>query len=101
MPDVFQDGCPGSDADTSANEDGNLVLKDVFGWCTIRTVDADMGKILTFLKSNFIFLLRVVIRVQRFKFLCLSISTAESIAEALGPVTELADVNADVRVVWA
>lgn len=54
MVDGFQDRSPGCHADTGTDEDGDFVLEDVFGGCTVGTVDAESRHLLAMLKCYFI-----------------------------------------------
>ena len=59
VPDVFEDGRPGSDANASADEDSDFVVEDVFGGGTVRAVDADGGHFLPVLQGHFVHAHRV------------------------------------------
>lgn len=54
VPDILQDRGPGGDADSGADEDGDLIAEDVFGWCAVGAVDADFGHCLPVLEGDLV-----------------------------------------------
>ena len=94
MPDVFEDGRPRRDADAGADQDGDLVVEDVFGGGTVRPVDADRGHGLAVCKRDFVH----AHRVEGIVFFCLGGARAECVGEGAGEVADLADVDRDIGV---
>lgn len=89
VPDVLEDGGPGCDSDTCADEDGDFVVEDVFGGCSVWTVDAEFGHGLTVLESDFVHAVLVDAVVQ----FGLGGSGSECITESAGEVSDLTDVD--------
>ena len=94
MPDVLQDAGPGRDADARADEDGDLVVEDVFGRRAVRPVDADRRHGLARLQRDFVH----PVRIQGVVFFGLGGAGAERVTGCPGPVPDLAHVDADVGV---
>lgn len=94
VPDVLEDRGPRGDADAGTNEDGDFILKDVLGGCSVRAIDAERGHLLAVLQGNFVHALGAHLVVQ----LCLGVTGTKGITESLGKVTDLADVNGHVGV---
>lgn len=97
VPDVLEDRGPRSDADTSSDEDSDFVFKDILGGSTVRSIDAQSGHHVSVLEGDFVHAHGINLVVQ----LCLSSTSTERITELASKVTNLADVNGDVRVVRA
>lgn len=95
--DGFENRGPGCDADTCANQDGDFVLEDVFGGGTVRTVDAQGGHLLAVLQRDFVHAQRVELVVE----LALGLTGTKGVSKGASEVTDLADVDRDVRVVGA
>ena len=94
MPDVLENGCPRSNTDTGTNENRDFILENVFSGGTIRPIDTEARHLLSILKSNLIHTHRVNSIVK----LGLSATGTESITQGLGEITNLANVNRDIRV---
>lgn len=89
VPDVLEDGRPGCDADTGPDQDGDLVVEDVFGGCAVRAVDAEFWHLLTVLERDLVHAHWVDVVVQfRLRNAC-----SKRVAECAGEVTYLADVH--------
>jgi hypothetical protein len=97
MPDVLEDGSPGGDADTCADEDGDFVVEDVFRGSTVGAVNAELRHLLSVLESDFVHAVGVDAIVE----LGLGGTGTEGVSEGAGEVTDLADVDGDVGVEWA
>lgn len=97
MPDVLEDGGPGGNADAGTDEDGDFVLKDVFGGGTVRAVDANRRHLLALLERDFIH----AHGIKGVVFFRLGRAGTESVGHGAGPVAHLAHVDADVGVEWA
>lgn len=97
MPDVLQDACPGCDADARPDQDGNLVVEDVFGRSSVGPVDADRRHRLVLLQGDFV----DPGRVKRVKLLGLSRPTTQGVTKRSGPVAHLADMDAHIWVLRA
>ena len=54
MPDVLEDGSPRGDTDTCADENGDLVIKNIFSGSSIRSIDAKFGHLLSVLECNLV-----------------------------------------------
>lgn len=54
MPDVLQNRRPWSDTDTSSDEDGNFVFKNVFGRSSVRAINAQSRHLLAVLQGDFV-----------------------------------------------
>jgi hypothetical protein len=59
MPDVLEDGGPRSDTDTSADEDSDFVVKDVFSGSSVRSINAKFGHLLSILECDLVHTHRV------------------------------------------
>ena len=94
VPDVFEDGSPGGDADAGADEDGDFVVEDVFGGGAVGSVDAEARHRLPVLDGDLVH----AHRVEAFEFFGLDGAGAEGVAEGAGEVADLADVDGDVGV---
>lgn len=94
MPDVLKNSSPGCDTDTGSDEDGDLVVEDVFGGGTVRAVDAKKGHLLAVLERDFVHTAWVDAVIE----LGLRGPSSEGVTELPGEVTDLADVNGDVGV---
>jgi hypothetical protein len=88
---------PGCDTNTGTDEDGDFVLEDVLSGRSVRSVNLEAGHLLTVLQRNFVHAHGVKLVVQ----LGLRLSSTKSIGKSAGKVTDLADVDRDVRVVGA
>ncbi len=51
VPDIFEDGSPWGNTDSSSDEDGNFVVKHVFGGRTVGTVNSESGHLLAVLED--------------------------------------------------
>lgn len=94
MPNVFQDGGPGRDADARAHQDGDFVVEHVLCGSTVRPVDANLGHLLPVLHGDFVHSQRI----EAVDILGLFGPAAESVAECLGKVAYLPNVDTYVRV---
>ena len=94
VPDVLENRGPGSDTDTGTDQHSDFVLEDILGGGTIRTVDAELGHLLTMAESDLVHAKGIQIVVE----LGLSLSSAESVRERAGEVTNLADVDRDIGI---
>ena len=94
--DVFEDSGPWGNSNTGTDQDGDFVVKDVFGWCSVWSVDADGGHFLSVLESNFVDCVGVL--VVEF---CLGVACSESVSESTSEISYLTDVDGDVGVKWA
>ena len=92
--DVFEHGGPGGDADAGADEDGDLVVEDVFGRRAVGAVDAQGGHGLVVLQGDFVDAVVVVLP----EVAGLGGAAAEAVAEGAGEVADLSDVDGDVGV---
>lgn len=97
MVDLFEDGSPRRDADTCADEDGNFVLEDVFGGCSVGAVNAEGRHLLSVLKRDFVHAHRVELVVE----LGLRLAGSESISERTCEIADLTDVDGNVGVFGA
>lgn len=94
MPDVLEDGGPGSDADAGADEDGDFVVEDVLGGGAVGPVDTEGGHFLAVLQGDFVH----AEGVEAFEVFGLRGAAAEGVAEGAGEVADLPDVDADVGI---
>lgn len=94
VPDVFEDAGPGRDADAGADEDGDVVVEDVFGRRAVRPVDADRWHRLPVGERDLVH----AHRVEGVVVFGLGGAGAHGVAEGAGPVADLADVDGDVGV---
>jgi len=94
VPDVFEDGRPRRDADTGADQDGNLVVEDVFGGGAVGAVDAQAGHLLPVLEGDLVH----AHGVEGVVVFGLGGPGTEGIAEGAREVADLTDVDADVGV---
>lgn len=94
VPDVFEDGGPGRDADAGADEDGDLVVEDVFGGGAVGAVDAQARHLLPVLERDLVH----AHGVEGVVVFGLGGAGAEGVAEGAGEVADLPDVHADVGV---
>ena len=92
VPDVFEDGGPGSDTDTCSDEDGDFVVEHIFGGSSIWAIDAELGHLLAILKGNFVH----AHRVEAVIGFGLRGATAKGVTKGAGEVTNLADVDGDI-----
>lgn len=97
MPDVLEDGRPGRDADSRADEDGDLVLEDVFCGRAVGPVDAQGREAVTVHERHFVHAVGIDAVVE----LSLGRAGADAVGELLGEVADLPDVDGDVVVVGA
>ena len=97
VPDVFEDAGPWRDADAGADEDGDFVVEDVFGWGSVRSVDADSRHCLTVLECDLVH----AHGIEAFELFGLEGAGAEGVSESAGKVADLSDVDGDVGVVRA
>ena len=94
VPDVLEDRRPRRDADAGADEDGDLVVEDVFRRRAVRPVDADRGHHLPLLERHLVHLHGV----DGVVFFGLGGAGPEGVGHLARPVAHLADVDADVGV---
>lgn len=94
VPDVFENGGPGRDADAGADEDGDLVVEDVFGGGAVGAVDAQARHGLPVLQRDLVH----THGVEGVVVFGLGGPGAEGVAEGAREVADLADVHADVGV---
>lgn len=94
MVDVFENGGPGSDTNASTDEHSDFVLEYVFGGSSVGSVDTEIGHLLAILQSNLVHSHGVDTVVK----LGLGAAGTNRITESAGEVTNLANVNRDVRV---
>lgn len=97
MPDVLQDGGPRCDTDTSSDQNSDFVFENILSRSTIGSVDFQSRHLLPILKSNLVHAHGIHTLVQ----FGLSGSSTNSITEGSGEVTDLANVDRNIRVVWA
>ena len=97
MPDILENGGPGRHADTSSDQDSNLVLEDILSRGAVGPVNEETGHLLAILERYLIHAQRVDAVVE----LGLCRASTDGIAECASEVTHLADVDGDVGVVWA
>jgi len=106
VPDVLKDGSERSDTDTSTNEDGYFGFEDVFSGSTVWAINANNGERasvgigveLNKVTTAFLDQVRFVILLKGLHGGCRNglhdcRSGTNTLAECLGPVTNLADVN--------
>jgi len=94
VPDAFENGGPGRDADAGADEDGDLVVEDVFGGGAVGAVDAQARHGLPVLQRDLVH----THGVEGVVVFGLGGPGAEGVAEGAREVADLADVHADVGV---
>ena len=94
MPDVFQNGGPRRDADAGADEDGNLVFKDVFRGRTVRAVDAQARHLGAGLQRDFVHAVWIDLVIEFGG--CRA--GADGIGQCASKVSGLAHMHADVGV---
>ena len=97
MVDGLENRGPGRDTDTGTDEDCDFVLEDVLCRGSVGTVNAESGHLLTVLKRNLVHAHGVELVVK----LGLRLTSAESISKSAGEITDLTDVNRNVRVIGA
>lgn len=96
VPDVLENSSPGSNTDTGSDENGDFVVEDILSWCSVGTVDLDLRHLLSVLESDFVHAHGVNIIVK----LGLSGSGSKSVTESAGEVSNLSDVDGDIRIEW-
>src|SRR5256885_350527 len=94
MPNILQDGCPGCNTNTCADQHGDFIFEDVLGGGTIGPVNTQFWHGLAVLQSNFVH----SVRIEAFKILRLSGTTAEGVSQCAGKISNLADMYTNVRV---
>ncbi len=97
VPDVLQDRGPRGDADTRADEDGDLVLEYVLRRGTIRSIDSQGRHLLPVLQRHLVHTHGINALVQ----LGLGGASTDGVAQSSSEVANLSDVDRDVRVVRA
>ena len=97
MPDIFQDGSPGGNTDTSTDQHRNFIVKHILSRGTIGSVDSEAGHLLAVLKGNFVHAKRVDAIVK----LSLGGTGTNSITEGAGEISNLPNVYGDIGVVGA
>lgn len=108
VPDMLEDGCKGCDTDTSANKDRNLTVEHILGRGTVRTVNSDSGKgvgtvgvkldkISAVAEYVVIFFLRTLHGCFGHRSDYGRTST-KAFTESMSPVTNLTNMDGDVRV---
>jgi hypothetical protein len=111
VPDVLKDRSERSDTDTSTDEDGHFGFEDVFSGSSVWTINANNGERasvgigveLNKVTTAFLDQIRLVILLICLHGSCRNglhdcRSGANTIAERLGPVTDLADVNRHIGI---
>jgi hypothetical protein len=93
--DGFENRGPWCHTDTRTDEHGNFVLKYVFGWGSVGSVNLEAGHLLPVLKRNLVHAHGVELVVE----LGLRLSSAKSVGKSASEVTDLADVHRNIRVV--
>lgn len=89
MPDVLQDRSPGSDTDTSTDKNSDFILKDVFGWSSVGSVNSKSRHLLTILQSDLVHTHGVNAVVE----LGLSSTSTKGISHLTGEVTNLSNMD--------
>jgi hypothetical protein len=92
MPNVFENRCPGCDANAGADEHGDFVVEYIFGGCTIWSIHTDRGHGLSVLEGNFVH----AVGVETFKIFGLGRTATECISKCSGEISDLADVDAEI-----
>jgi len=95
--DGLEDRGPGCDTNTGTDEHGDFVLEDVLSGRSVRSVDAESGHLLTVLQRDFVHAHGIELVVE----LGLRLTSTEGIGQRSGKVTNLADVDGDIRVLRA
>lgn len=94
VPNAFEDGSPGRDADASADQDGDFVLEDVLGGGSVRSVDAKTRHLLAILQCYFVHAHGVYAIVE----LCLRATSACCVTEGASEISDLSYVYGHVGV---
>lgn len=94
VPNVLQDRGPRGDADTGADEYGNLVIEDVLRGGAVGTIDPQAGHLLAILQGDLVHAHGVDALVQ----LGLSRARADGVAESSGKITDLAHVDGNIGI---
>lgn len=89
MPDVLQDGSPGSDTNTSTDKNSDFVFKDIFSRSSIRSIDSKSRHLLTVLQSDLVHAHRIDAVVE----LGLSSTSTKGISQLTSEVTNLSNVD--------
>lgn len=95
LPDVLEDRSPRSDTNTGSDEDSNLVVKHILSGSSVRAVNSQSRKPLAVLQGNLKLAVGIQVVAEHRR------SSANSLAESLCKVTNLADVNRDIGIRWA
>jgi len=111
VPNVLKDGSERSDTDTGTDEDGDFGFEDVFSWSTVWTINTNNGERarvgigveLNKVTTTFLDQVRLVILLKGLHGSCRNgldngRSGTDTLAESLGPVTDLTDMNRHVGV---
>lgn len=106
VPDVLEDGSKRSDTDTGTNEDGDFGFEDIFSGSTVWTINPNNGERasvgvgveLNKVTTTFLYHVGLVILLKGLHGSCRNglhdcRSRTDTLAERLGKVTDLADVN--------
>ena len=106
VPDVLKDGSERSNTDTGTDEDGDFGFEDVFSWSTVWAINKNNGERasvgvgveLNKVTTTFLYHVGLVILLEslhgsRGNGLDDCRSGTDTLAECLGPVTDLTDVN--------
>lgn len=94
MPDVLQNGSPRRDSNPSTDEDGNFILKHIFGGCSIGSIDPQRRHLHAVSKCDLVH----AHRVETIVFLGLLRTTSEGIPERFGEISHLANMYRDIWV---
>lgn len=88
---------PRRDTNTSTDENRDFILKHVLSGSSIGSVDTESGHLLAVLKSNFVHAHGVELVVK----LGLRLTRAKSISKSASEISNLSDVDGNVRIVGA
>ena len=97
MVDRLQDGCPGCDTDTRTDEHSDFVFEDILSGSAIGSINAECWHPLAVLQCDFIHAHGIELIVH----LGLRLSGTKRISESASEVTDLTDVDGNIRVVRA
>lgn len=97
VPNVLENGSPGSDTNTSTNQNSNLVLEHVLGGGSVRSIDLNRRHLLTVLQSDLIHSHGVDSLVH----LSLSSASTDCVTKCASEVTDLTNVDRHIGIVGA